>query len=217
MLFDNAPQGVAILSPDGRIQVANRALGALIGMAPELLSGHNLSEYVVGSTFRTQLEKSVEDPSRAFHSDIQMGALDGTTKSVALSFRMMVESRPSTPVVLVNAVDITERQELHSLVAFMAAHDELTSLMNRRAFDGEMHAALDRFARGGEDASLLLLDMDNFKVVNASFGHVVGDKVIIELANLLKEVTTDGQYVGRLGGDEFAILLPGTSRDDALA
>jgi diguanylate cyclase (GGDEF)-like protein len=93
----------------------------------------------------------------------------------------------------------------------LADHDGLTGLLNRRRFEAELAQSLARVQRYGEEATLLLIDLDGFKHVNDAFGHAVGDKLLVHISSLLKERLRETDVVGRLGGDEFAILLPHVS------
>ncbi len=95
-----------------------------------------------------------------------------------------------------------------------ASTDELTGLPNRRAFYARADAQL---AGDDPDLALLLLDLDRFKEVNDSLGHLVGDQLLIQIGLRLSQELRDGDLVARLGGDEFAILLTGTTREQAIA
>lgn len=99
--------------------------------------------------------------------------------------------------------DITDRkrQEQHS--QFLALHDPLTALPNRRAFE----AALSRFGGGERDAAILILDIDDFKLVNDSAGHPAGDQLLMEITSILQAQLRPGDFLARLGGDEFVVLI----------
>lgn len=101
-------------------------------------------------------------------------------------------------------------------LAYYAEHDPLTGLHNRRFFNEILEYEIDRALRHKDEFAILSLDLDNFKTVNDSYGHLVGDQVLIHIAQLLKKQARKGDVVVRLGGDEFAVLLPGTSAVSAL-
>lgn len=94
-----------------------------------------------------------------------------------------------------------------------ATHDSLTGVLNRRAI---FERANDLWQQG-EPMALMLLDADHFKQVNDSHGHSVGDEVLRHLAQLLRRTLREGDFIGRVGGEEFLVLLPGTTRDEALS
>jgi diguanylate cyclase (GGDEF)-like protein len=94
-----------------------------------------------------------------------------------------------------------------------ADHDTLTGIANRRVFATELTRQLARDRRYGGDSSLLMIDLDDFKGINDTLGHAVGDLVLQAVANLLSERLRETDLAARLGGDEFAVLLPGTPRE----
>jgi diguanylate cyclase (GGDEF)-like protein len=93
--------------------------------------------------------------------------------------------------------------------------DELTGLLNRRGFQLELSRALARTRRTQETGLLLLCDLDHFKAINDSYGHVAGDAVLCAVAGLLQTKTRRSDYVARLGGDEFAVLMTHSARPQA--
>lgn len=92
-----------------------------------------------------------------------------------------------------------------------AQKDGLTGLYNRSAFDRRLKDAADAFAGEGQTFSVLLMDVDNFKWINDTFGHVAGDKVLQKVAECLKSTFRKNDFVARLGGDEFAVVIEGIS------
>lgn len=102
-------------------------------------------------------------------------------------------------------------------VEALADRDALTPLLNRRAFVRELHRIAAFSARYGSPASLVYLDLDDFKSVNDRFGHAAGDRALKAVAQLLLANTRETDIVGRLGGDEFAVILVQADRDAALA
>ena len=112
--------------------------------------------------------------------------------------------------------DITEWSNAQNELTFLASHDPLTRLLNRRGFDDLLTTVLSHDPRRGVHATLLYCDLDGFKSVNDVLGHAAGDAVLVEVARRLTENVRGGDHVARLGGDEFAILLPETDRPHAV-
>ena len=104
--------------------------------------------------------------------------------------------------------DITDRLSQERRIRFLARHDSLTGLLNRAAFQEAINLAADTAACDGEEAALLLLDLDRFKEINDTFGHDVGDALLREVAERLRRVLRPSNPLARLGGDEFAALVP---------
>lgn len=103
--------------------------------------------------------------------------------------------------------DVTANSSTRHLLAHYATHDALTGLANRREFDRRLTGLLTRARRRGEQHALCYIDLDQFKVVNDTCGHVVGDKLLCQLTYLLQRHVRDTDTLARLGGDEFGLLL----------
>ncbi|HEY1359051.1 MAG TPA: EAL domain-containing protein [Thermoleophilaceae bacterium] len=108
-----------------------------------------------------------------------------------------------------------ERRRSEERLQFMADHDPLTGLLNRRRLEEELDRHAERVLRYGAEGALLLIDLDHFKHVNDSLGHRAGDELIITVAGLLRARLRSSDIVARLGGDEFALLLPKATGADA--
>jgi len=108
---------------------------------------------------------------------------------------------------LVAVVDITQRRKAEARVAYMAHHDGLTDLSNRVRYQERLAQALGQAQSDGHQVAVLYIDLDLFKNVNDSFGHPVGDRLLILVADRLRKVIHEGDTAARLGGDEFAIIM----------
>jgi diguanylate cyclase (GGDEF)-like protein/PAS domain S-box-containing protein len=113
--------------------------------------------------------------------------------------------------------DLTERKEAERHIHQLAYFDYLTGLPNRRFLTEELHKLLSRSGRSGELGAVLFIDLDNFKMLNDTLGHDVGDMLLREAAYRLRHAVREGDYVARLGGDEFVIVLDNLGTDVAVA
>jgi diguanylate cyclase (GGDEF)-like protein/PAS domain S-box-containing protein len=112
--------------------------------------------------------------------------------------------------------DITDRKTLESQLQFLAEHDSLTGLLNRRRFVEELELEIKLVRRHGRHSSLVMLDLDGLKHVNDSLGHRAGDALILAAAGVLRGRLRETDTIGRLGGDEFAALLRGAPDEGAM-
>jgi diguanylate cyclase (GGDEF)-like protein len=113
-----------------------------------------------------------------------------------------------------SSYDMTERKQQEEQLAYLAAHDPLTGLPNRRSLEEAMERAVSR-ARRGYPSALLFLDVDNFKVINDTLGHAAGDRALVSLTEFLQKHLRGEDMMARLGGDEFAVLIEGTTVKEA--
>ena len=104
--------------------------------------------------------------------------------------------------------DVTQFQESQQQLEYQAHHDELTGLLNRRAFDSHLKATIDKRIENDIDhIALITFDLDRFKLVNDQAGHIAGDTILVEITEILESQFAKDATLARLGGDEFAVLL----------
>jgi diguanylate cyclase (GGDEF)-like protein len=108
-------------------------------------------------------------------------------------------------------------EELSERLRTMAYRDVLTGLYNHRYFHEQLGHEIDRSVRYGQPLTVMLMDMDNFKVINDVYGHLVGDKFLAMVGEIIAKQVRSSDIASRYGGDEFAIILPNTSTEDAMA
>ena len=127
----------------------------------------------------------------------------------------MFNNSKGAPIgIVMHLRDISERKKQEETIKHMAFHDTLTDLPNRKLYMQHLQRDLERAKRKNEMLAVMFLDLDNFKVVNDSLGHDVGDKLLKEVARRLAGSLRKSDVVSRLGGDEFTILLPSLSNPD---
>ncbi|MEK6551221.1 MAG: EAL domain-containing protein, partial [Pseudomonadota bacterium] len=124
---------------------------------------------------------------------------DGTTLGAVVVFR-----------------DVTEIQHMIRRMAFLASHDPLTGLLNRREFESRLHQAIESAINTDLQHALLYIDLDQFKIVNDTSGHIAGDEMLKQLAHHLQKEIRASDVLARLGGDEFGVILENCSVDKAL-
>ena len=113
-------------------------------------------------------------------------------------------------LIVMQAVDISERKRLENQLQEIADRDALTGLFSRRRFQEELDREVSRARRHGRPGALLLLDLDGFKQVNDTLGHAAGDELLTRIGEALRSILRDSDVLARIGGDEFALILPDT-------
>jgi diguanylate cyclase (GGDEF)-like protein/PAS domain S-box-containing protein len=215
--FEAAPIGMALMSLGGRFLRVNPALCAITGYASAELEATS-DEAITHPDDVANLPRgrwAVDDDRSAFQCDKRYITAAGHTVSVQMNVAVVRDAEGRPDHLLAQVQDVTERKRFEEQLQYMADHDPLTGLLNRRCFELEVGRHLAQVARYGAAGALLVLDVDHFKTINDSLGHNAGDELIIGVANVLLERLRRTDAVARLGGDEFAVLLPMADEDEA--
>jgi diguanylate cyclase (GGDEF)-like protein/PAS domain S-box-containing protein len=215
--FNFAPIGIAIVSPNGNWLRINHALTDILGYTSDeflatdfqsMIFGDDLGGALIGiNRLLTGKASNCQMEQRYIHKD-------GHTVWTAWSVSAAGENIQNSNLIF-QVQDITEKKQLEERLRYEATHDALTGLPNRSHFTRRLETALSK-SRDNRDhrVSILFIDLDHFKLVNDSFGHVAGDQLLIAIAARLRECLRPSDIVARLGGDEFVILVEG-KYDDA--
>ncbi|MBA3260922.1 MAG: PAS domain S-box protein [Thermoleophilaceae bacterium] len=216
LAFDHAPIGVTLVSLEGNLLRVNDALCQMFDFGEEDLLGKSFQEL----TDAEGLDEDLEELGRVFSGELRKYEMekrytktDGSPVWALLSVSLMRGAEGEPRYFIAQVMDITERRRLEGELRHQADHDMLTGIANRRVFATELSRQLARDRRYGGESSLLIVDLDDFKDINDTMGHAVGDLVLQAVANLLSERVRDTDLAARLGGDEFAVLLPTTPRE----
>ena len=217
--FDEAPIGMAINSVDGRFLRVNRALCEITGYSHEQLEAttyrslthpddlarneRGYGEVLAGRASHYRTEK------RYIHAD-------GHVVPVDLSATVVRDADGAPLHLLTQVQDITERKRFEGQLQHLADHDSLTGLFNRRRFEEELARELASAERYESRIAVLAIDLDDFKYINDSLGHSIGDELITRVGLALRARLRRTDVLARLGGDEFAVILPRVDEDAAL-
>jgi diguanylate cyclase (GGDEF)-like protein/PAS domain S-box-containing protein len=218
--FDDAPIGMAIVALDGRWLRVNATLCEITGYSEEELLGSTFKDITHPddlSRNTAELDELISGRARSVRMEKRYLRPNGRTVWVNVS-SSLIHDADSRPLHIVSQIeDVTDRKRAETRLQELADHDPLTGLLNRRRFDEELMVTILRLRRHGGRSALLLLDLDRFKHVNDTFGHKVGDEVLIAVADVLSRRLRGTDVVARLGGDEFAALLHEAEADAARA
>jgi diguanylate cyclase (GGDEF)-like protein/PAS domain S-box-containing protein len=146
------------------------------------------------------------EPGASGLVDLRLAAAGGNWMPFECSCRNLLHD-PSVRGFVVSARDVTERRLLEEQLEHRAFHDDLTGLANRALFLDRLEHTGARISRSGGRYAVLYVDLDGFKPINDSFGHLVGDQVLTTISERLRAATRRADTIARLGGDEFAILV----------
>lgn len=205
--LNNMSQGLVMMDREGRLVVCNERYIQMYGLAPERVKpGCTVRDLVA----QRQQAGTFSGDQDAYVSEILTAAAQGKPYAREMDFadgrtiRIANRLMPGGGWVTTHD-DITERKQAEQQIAHMARHDMLTGLSNRARFCEELDRALGRVQRG-ERLAILYLDLDHFKRVNDTLGHLTGDELLRQTAVRLRACIRDTDLIARLGGDEFAIL-----------
>ncbi|WP_170291581.1 putative bifunctional diguanylate cyclase/phosphodiesterase [Heliobacterium mobile] len=216
-LLENSHDLVYTLSPEGVIIEVSPNLFEHTGYrSSELLHQpvERLLHPLDRPIFRSFMEKVQEVGSFTQGLDHRMSLKDGRTKWYSTKLAL-VEREEGPSIFLGVTKDISELKETEFHLKHLATHDYLTGVPNRYFFEGALSRAREKVKEGSEYYSLLLVDVDKFNLVNDLLDHDIGDKLLVNLARLLKGNVSTNDVVARLSGDEFAILLKGVREQEA--
>jgi diguanylate cyclase (GGDEF)-like protein/PAS domain S-box-containing protein len=202
LAFEYAPVGTALVRPTGEWLQVNASFCRLLGYTEEELLGLNLADLTVPGDAMVRVDETEETRSEARYL-----RADGTSLWIAASTRLVREASGEPAFVVLQVEDIGDRKQTERELRRLADHDSLTGLLNRRGFMEGLRRELRRMDRKGEYGALVLLDLDNFKLVNDTAGHLAGDQVLRTTADVLRRRLRATDVIGRLGGDEFAALV----------
>jgi diguanylate cyclase (GGDEF)-like protein/PAS domain S-box-containing protein len=211
-LVQNASDMITVLETGGTVRYASPSHQRLLGHAPEELAGRNLLD-LVHSEDRPLVDNAlqclVDLPDENLTIEYRCQHRNGTWRMIESTASNLLEHPAVTGIVL-NSHDITDRKRAEERLLHDALHDELTSLPNRALFMDRLWQAMERTRREPDRlTAVLFLDVDQFKIVNDSLGHLVGDELLVQIARSLSTVLRPMDTIARIGGDEFAILLEG--------
>ncbi len=208
-VFDHSREGVVITDADARIIAVNAAFTEVTGYRETEVLGKNPRLLQSGrhdSAFYAQMWEAIKDDG-FWRGEIWNRRKGGELYPEWLTIsEVRNETGKLTNYVAVFS-DITAVKESEEQLAFLAHHDPLTELPNRLLFAARLGHALDRAQREHRQVAVLFVDLDNFKTINDSLGHPVGDELLRAVAQRLSAALRDGDTVARLGGDEFTVLL----------
>jgi diguanylate cyclase (GGDEF)-like protein/PAS domain S-box-containing protein len=217
--FDEAPMGMAVVALDGQVLQANRALVTLTGEDAPTLRGMTfdaLLHQADADTHRQAREALLDGDLQDHDAELRVVQPSGHVVWTLVSTALVLGGEGEAKHYLVQMQDVSERRRAETQLQFLADHDLLTGLLNRRAFERSLREHLTRVRRYGVGGAVLVLNLDGFDALNARIGRGRGDEAIADVARALRRRLRDSDLIARFGGDGFAVLLPHAELQDAL-
>ena len=217
ILLESSPNPLVIVDATGLIALVNREVVVLFGYEPEELVGQPvevlLPQRYHGSHIALRQAYTQAPQVRRIGKDQLLWALTKQGREVPVNVSLSPIRTEQGLMVAASILDISERRAAEEQIEFLAYHDALTGLPNRRLLLDRLCQALAASTRSGHCGALLFIDLDNFKTLNDTLGHDKGDLLLQQVAQRLSTCVREGDTVARLGGDEFVAMLEGLSEN----
>jgi diguanylate cyclase (GGDEF)-like protein/PAS domain S-box-containing protein len=217
LAMESAPTGMALMDLDRRFVEVNPALCRMLSCDASHLIGRRMVDILNASDDDVDLRMRDELLSGAASSathEVRLIRTDGVMVWAQHAIGLLRDEFGVPQSYVSQFVNVTEAREAREALHFMATHDPLTQMLNRRELLARMSKVLGHAPRGGSTLAVLFADLDGLKGVNDTFGHAAGDELIVEVAHRLGALVRGDDLAARIGGDEFVIVLPAVSGED---
>jgi diguanylate cyclase (GGDEF)-like protein/PAS domain S-box-containing protein len=220
--FEYGPVGIALVDVSsgrrGRYIEVNRAICEISGYSEEELL--TTSRQALTHPEDAEAEQGLFDQLLAgeipsYSVENRTLRPDGEWAWTAVNTSLVRDDAGQPLYAIIQVQDVSERKRFEGQLQYLADHDPLTGLYNRRRFEAELSRQVAFNSRYGPTGAVLVVDLDHFKYVNDTLGHAIGDEMIARVGTLLRERLRETDVVARLGGDEFAVLLPSADEEQA--
>ncbi|WP_434950162.1 EAL domain-containing protein [Shewanella sp. HL-SH4] len=204
--FENTSEGMLILDADKCVKISNLAANQMLGIKEPDLVGKPFSSLILSNPVTLNIDKLFRKDN-FWSGERELLCADNRTCPVWLNISKMLNSTGAIQHYVVVFSDMSERKQNELKLQHLANNDPLTGLANRSQFVSLLNHVIENAGSSDEKLALMFLDLDRFKSVNDSFGHSMGDALLVEAANRLQSCLHADHLLCRFGGDEFVILL----------
>lgn len=209
--FDQAAVGMALIDLDGHYTRVNRAMCEMLGYEEHEMLGQSYDMVTWPDSDETPRDRLHEAQSRGldmYHVEKRYRHREGHLVWASVGVTIVRDESRNAKYFVSQAIDITARKELEYRLEYDAVHDPLTGLPTRTLLFDRLDNALAAARRNHLSVAVLFIDLDDFKAVNDSLGHVAGDEVLLAVARRLRESVREVDTAARFGGDEFVVICP---------
>ncbi len=209
--FEYAPIGMALISANGKCVQVNRSLCEILDVPMDEMLSKNFQTFCHPEDrthFLNQFGRLLKEEFPAHQMETRFQHGSGIEIWTIASISLIRDAQTQEHHAIVQIQDITDRKRAEDQLRFDSIHDALTGLANRTLLIDRLEIAMSRANRHADSLfALVFVDLDRFKVVNDSLGHLVGDQLLREIAHRMRSCLRNGDTLARLGGDEFVLLL----------
>ncbi|MDR6999808.1 EAL domain-containing protein [Neobacillus niacini] len=216
-LFQHSQDAVFTFDTKGRILTMNPATERVLGYTLENFKKKSGTELIVKeyqSIHLSCFEKVLKGEPQNF--EMAVYHQKGHQIFLNVTYLPIIMDQKITGIYTIGK-DITEQKKIQELNAFLATHDELTELLNRRGLEENLKKAITHSQQSNQKLAVMYIDLDRFKNVNDTLGHMIGDRLLEQISRRLNTQIGDGNYIARMGGDEFMVLCPVIEVDEDAA
>src|SRR5690606_16191177 len=210
-LLNTIPAMVLLLDRSSQMTLVNLHGAEMTGYAQPELENSSIELLIQdgswSTTFKPQLDDLLEERVHSLQHEGDVVCWDGRVLHMSWHFALISNPLTLEHSVLAVGIDITARKQAEQQMSWLASHDALTGLYNRRSFSAELERVFDDAKAGDSLSALIFFDLDQFKDVNDTSGHQVGDQLLKRIATKLMEIARSEDFVARLDGDEFAVIV----------
>ena len=216
--FDYAPIGIALVAPSGNWLKVNHALCEILGYTEEEFLAADFHSMLfpedLGNTL-IKIHELISGKITTCQMEQRYLHKDGKTVWASWSVSSANDTEADQPNLIFQIQDVTDKKSAEEKLQYDATHDVLTGLPNRAFFMIRLENALQKAQENPHHkVSVLFIDLDRFKIVNDSLGHLIGDRLLVGISKRLRDCLRPADIVARLGGDEFTILVEGNHHPD---
>jgi diguanylate cyclase (GGDEF)-like protein/PAS domain S-box-containing protein len=209
LLYDDNPSMMISINAIGNILSVNQTCADQLGLDNEDFKNHTIFDFIYTDDIPTMvafIDQCLLNPARVHKQEFRQLGSQGQIAWLRVTAKSLDHEHHLENLLLV-CENITDARELSEKITYQASHDTLTGLANRSEFDRYVKESIDLVAVENSEHVLCYLDLDQFKVINDTCGHLAGDELLRQLGELLKKHIRTQDFIARLGGDEFGVLM----------